>query len=83
MLQGAFRVLNFLQGSGPKAAEVLRIALSGLVERNNETLLERPWLAGNAPYGAGWLIAVQPGDRPSGARSRQRSCGPLCGQDAS
>lgn len=45
-----------------KMVSSARIALSGFVERSNETLLERPSIASDDPYGAGWLVTVRPDD---------------------
>ena len=45
-----------------KLVSSARIALSGFVERSNESLLEQPWVASADPYGAGWLVTVRPDD---------------------
>lgn len=39
-----------------------RIAFSGLVERSNELLMDRPSLVNKDPYGAGWLVVMRPDD---------------------
>jgi glycine cleavage system H protein len=45
-----------------KMVSAARITCSGFVERRNEALLAEPQLASNDPYGAGWLIELQPDD---------------------
>ncbi len=39
-----------------------RVAFSGLVERSNEPLMDRPSLINKDPYGAGWLVVMRPDD---------------------
>ena len=39
-----------------------RVAFAGLVERNNEPLMDRPSLINKDPYGAGWLVVMRPDD---------------------
>lgn len=39
-----------------------RVAFDGLVETVNETLIERPGLMVDDPYGAGWFLVARPAD---------------------
>jgi glycine cleavage system H protein len=45
-----------------KVVESARVAFTGLVERSNEPLMERPSLLNKDPYGAGWLVVMRPDD---------------------
>jgi glycine cleavage system H protein len=45
-----------------KMVTAARVALSGVVERSNEALLEDPQRASRDPYGEGWLVALRPDD---------------------
>ena len=51
-----------------KVVESARIAFSGLVQRSNEPLMDRPSLVNKDPYGAGWLVVMRPDDW-TGARA--------------
>jgi glycine cleavage system H protein len=39
-----------------------RVAFPGLVERSNESLMDRPSTINKDPYGAGWLVVMRPDD---------------------
>jgi glycine cleavage system H protein len=50
----------FGEVESPKSVSELYAPVSGTVVARNETLVESPGLINSAPYGAGWLIELEP-----------------------
>lgn len=51
-----------LRISGEHAATAVHMPLVGQINAVNQTLGDAPGLVGSDPYGAGWLVRVEPND---------------------